>query len=223
MNNVPKKLGRPSKSDRTRDEERFALARIALELIERGGLEALTARSVAERAGMSVGAVYKAFGDLEALRIEANAITMGDLRRVLEASLERSAGAAATERLLALADAYAGFARMRRHAWTAMLAPRISDAPPEVAGEIAGLFGLIGGVLEETGRISAAEIPVAVKALWASVHGMVHLGETNGLGPISPEDVPRMTRLLVTAAMRGLVGDDLPPGPAATGQDAPTP
>ncbi|MDP4024667.1 TetR/AcrR family transcriptional regulator [Methylobacterium sp. NEAU 140] len=210
MNVVPKKLGRPSKSDRTRDEERFALARIALELIERGGLEALTARAVAERAGLSVGAIYKAFGDLEALRIEANAITMGDLRRVLEASLARSAGASATERLVALADAYAGFARMRRNAWTAMLAPRVSDAPPEIASEIAALFGLIGRVLEDTGRIPAAEIPVAVKALWASVHGMVHLGETNGLGPISPDDVPRMTRLLVTAALRGLMGDDNP-------------
>lgn len=207
MNDVPKKLGRPSKSDLTRAEERFALARIALELIEHGGLEALTARAVAECAGMSVGAVYKAFGDLEALRLEANAITMRDMRRVLEASLDRSAGAPATERLLALADAYAGFARLRRKAWTAMLAPCVSDTPPEMAGEIAALFGLIGGVLTETGRIPEAEIPIAVKALWASVHGMVHLGETNGLGPISPDDVPRMTRLLVTAALRGLVGE----------------
>ena len=210
MNDVPKKLGRPSKSDLTRAEERFALARIALELIEQGGLEALTARAVAERAGMSVGAVYKAFGDLEALRLEANAITMRDMRRVLEASLDRSAGAPATERLLALADAYAGFARLRRKAWTAMLAPRVSDTPPEMAGEIAALFGLIGGVLTETGRIPEAKIPIAVKALWASVHGMVHLGETNGLGPISPDDVPRMTRLLVTAALRGLVGEPPP-------------
>lgn len=208
MNEVRKKLGRPSKSDQARDEERLALARIALELIERGGLEALTARSVADRAGISVGAVYKAFGDLEALRIEANAITMRDLRRVLEASLSRSAGASATDRLVALADEYAGFARRRRNAWTAMLAPRVSDAPPEIAGEIAALFGLIGTVLKETGRIPDSEIPVAVKALWASVHGMVHLGETNGLGPISPDDVPRMTRLLVTAAIQGLVGSD---------------
>lgn len=208
MNDVPKKLGRPSKSDRTRAEERFALARIALELIEQGGLEALTARAVAERAGMSVGAVYKVFGDLEALRLEANAITMRDLKRVLELSLDRSADEPATERLLALADAYAGFARLRRNAWSAMLAPRVSDAPPEMAGEIAALFGLIGGVLKETGRVPDAEIGIAVKALWASVHGMVHLGETNGLGPISPDDVPRMTRLLVTAAMRGLVGGD---------------
>jgi len=202
-NIVPKK-GRPSKDAEARDEERHVLARTALEIIEEGGLPALTARAVADRAGTGVGSVYRAVGDLESLRLEANALTMRDMRKVLSASLERSAGEDAVGRLTALADAYTRFARTRRNAWLAMLAPRTTEAPPAIAEEIERLFGLIGGVLREDGRIPEADIPVAVRALWASVHGMVHLGDPNGLGPISPEDVPRMTRLLVTAAVRGL-------------------
>ncbi len=53
---------------------------------------ALTARSVAERAGTAVGSVYTAFDSLEALRLEANAITMEMLRTHLVQTLETHPG-----------------------------------------------------------------------------------------------------------------------------------
>ncbi len=202
-----KKVGRRPKDVRERTSDRLDYVAAACGLIEEGGVGALTARALAQSLGVAVGTVYNTFDNLESLRLEANAVTMRDLRVVLSDALDACPGGSPEDRLVALGLAYARFANERRNAWTAMLAPRTMEVPPAIAREIADLFGLIGGVLAATGRIPPERLPVTVKALWASVHGMVQLGEGGGLGPIAPRDVPPMLELLVRAAVRGLLAD----------------
>src|SRR3712207_4173345 len=103
MNKVQKKTrGRPSKDERTRSAERQALVDAAVEVLRGGGASAFNARAVADRAGTAVGSVYTQFERLEALRLEANDVTMRHLRAVLGAALASCTSTATEDRLLCL-------------------------------------------------------------------------------------------------------------------------
>ena len=197
-----KKRGRPRKTARDRACDRASIVSAASSIIVESGWQALSSRGVADRAGIAVGSVFNEFPTMEALRLEANVATMKELRVELSQAVDRSPGADVEDVLMSLANAYAGFARNNRNAWVAMLAPRTGPPPPAIAAEIAALFGILGRVLRDAGMPEDV-VPVAVKALWSSVHGMVQLGEAGGLGPISSADVGPMMDLLVRSAVRG--------------------
>jgi AcrR family transcriptional regulator len=204
LNVVHKKhRGRPRKDDASREADRHVVVEAALGIVREGGAGALSARSVAERAGTALGSVYTLFGSLEELRLEANALTMRDLRAALVSALEGFSGGATADRLLCLADAYLSFAQQHHHAWAAMFEPRTIDAPPAIAADIAALFAVIEAVIRADGRLEEAKVPVMAKALWSSVHGMIYLGNVGGLGPIGPADMRPMVEVLVRAAVRG--------------------
>ena len=205
MNIVQKKVrGRPRKDEGRRSADRASLVQAAVEILQQGGAAAFGARAVAERAGTAVGSVYTQFESLEALRLEANAVTMRDLRNVLAAALATCPDAEIEERLLCLADAYLRFAKERHNAWAALFERRTISAPPEIAADISALFAVLEDVLREGDLVGAEKVPVMARALWSSVHGMVYLGEIGGLGPIGPDDVRPMIDALVRAAVRGM-------------------
>jgi AcrR family transcriptional regulator len=202
-----KQRGRPKKDDLSRAADRQSLIEAALAIVRDGGSAALNARSVAERAGTALGSVYTQFSSLEELRLEANALTMRDLRAHLVAALESCESGPTADRLLCLADAYLQFASAHHNAWTAMFEPRTIDAPPAVAADIAALFAVIEEVIRDGATLSDAEIPVMAKALWSSVHGMIYLGNVGGLGPIGPDDIRPIVDALVRAVVRGWARD----------------
>lgn len=206
MINVQKKVrGRPRKGESARNADRATMIEAARSLLVEGGSAALTARAVAERAGTAVGSVYGSFDSLEMLKFEANAVTMRSLRGELLASLRGAPeGEAPVESLLRLASAYIRFARENRNAWAAMFDQRAIETPDAIMADVWALFAVIEQVLGGIDGLDPADIPVVAKALWSSVHGMVYLGELQGLGPIGPDDVPGMVETLVRAAVRGL-------------------
>jgi AcrR family transcriptional regulator len=205
MNKVQKNArGRPRKDERTRTADRQALVDAAVDILREGGASAFNARAVAERAGTAVGSVYTQFESLEALRLEANAVTMQQLRAALGAALATCTSRATEDRLLCLADAYLRFAKEHHNAWAAMFERRTIEAPPSIAADISALFAVLEDVLREAEMAEPRQIPIIARALWSSVHGMVYLAEIGGLGPMGPNDVRPMISALVGAAVRGL-------------------
>lgn len=203
MNTVSKKFrGRPRKSSDAREAGRGRLIEAAIALLNEGGSQHLTVRAVAERVGVSVGTVYGLFDHLEELKLEANAITTRALREHLTGAVPPETVDAETA-LLALAKAYIDFARANRRRWAALFDPVTIEAPSTLSAEIAGSFALIEAILARAGG-DPDTVPVLAKALWSSVHGMVYLGELQGLGPVGPDDVPGMVGTLVRATVRGL-------------------
>jgi AcrR family transcriptional regulator len=198
-----KERGRPRKGEGAREADRQTLVDAAIAILREGGSPALSARSVAERAGTAVGSVYNQFPSLEALRLEANSVTMRALRGALTDALASGSSEGTADRLLCLADAYLAFASAHHNAWAAMFERRTMAAPPAIAADISALFAVIEDVLRTDGGLAEAAIPVMAKALWSSVHGMVYLGNVGGLGPVRPEDVRPMIDALVRSAVRG--------------------
>ncbi|MFB0491587.1 AcrR family transcriptional regulator [Methylobacterium sp. OAE515] len=204
MNEVHKKLrGRPRKEPGDREADRRALIEAAVAILNEGGVAALTARGVAERAGTAVGSVYTQFDSLELLRLEANAVTMRRLRDTLAGALAACPSRETEARLLCLADAYLAFAAANHAAWAAIFERRTVAAPDSVQADIAALFAILEGVLRDGGRLAEAAIPVMARALWSSVHGMTYLADLGSLGPLGVDDVRPMIDALVRAAVRG--------------------
>lgn len=196
--------GRPRKAQADRNADRQALIDAAFAILQEGGSAALTARSVAERAGTAVGSVYTAFDSLEALRLEANAITMEMLRTHLVQALVTHSADALEPRLLRLADAYIAFADAHRTIWAALFEPRTLPAPTAITDSIASLFAVLEKILCETASIEAQEASLLARSLWSSVHGTLFLAETGNLGPIGRDQAPALIHALVRTVAKGL-------------------
>ena len=132
--------GRPRKDALGRVADQQALVVAAIDIMREAGAAGLTARAVAARVGAAVGSVYAAFPNLEALRLEVNTATMGQLRDTLAAALAHSIGRSLQDRLLGLADAYMGFADTHPALWAALFEPRTMAAPPAMAEQTTALF-----------------------------------------------------------------------------------
>jgi AcrR family transcriptional regulator len=202
---VQKKLrGRPPKDEGSRTADRQILIDAAVQILNEGGSSAFSARHVAEKAGTAVGSVYTQFESLEALRLEAGAVTMRLLRATLTDSLAGSAKGSTEQRLLCLAEAYLRFAAEHHNAWAALFERRTIEAPPAIAADITALFAILEDVLLSAAVSEPRDIPVIARALWSSVHGIVYLGEIGGLGPIGPSDIQPMIKVLIKAVVSGL-------------------
>ncbi|MEZ5801110.1 MAG: TetR/AcrR family transcriptional regulator [Nitratireductor sp.] len=117
------------------DETRARLIRVTLDLMDHGGIEAVKARPVANRVGVSVGTVYNLFGSIDGLVQEANAHVLEDfatyaLARIRETDSARDLViaeggmdpiAALEDRLLTMASAYVDYVEANESRWAAML------------------------------------------------------------------------------------------------------
>ncbi len=185
---------------------------IAGELIAQGGADALQARAIAKRAGISVGSIYNLVGDMDALHQAVNSELLDELGAAgavamhqLEAAGERDL----RQRLLALSDAYLRFVTARAMQWNALLAYNRSlsatQTPEGYLVKLEMLFDIIGDELRDT-VVGAddRQRAIAARALWSSVHGIV----TNALVGQSDHLLVRTAReqidIMVTMFVRGL-------------------
>ena len=89
---------------------RQALIDAALALLEEGGVEALSVRSAAQRAGVSPGAPFRHFASRTALLTALAEEATSQLRQRVEAAVQEAAHAAPLARFTSLGQAYLGWA-----------------------------------------------------------------------------------------------------------------
>ncbi|WP_035697114.1 TetR/AcrR family transcriptional regulator [Glycomyces tenuis] len=173
---------------------RRALHDAALRLIAEHGADAFTLKQAAAEAGVSVAAPYRHYGGkadlLGALAAEGFTLLADRLR----------AAAAAEDPAQALLDAglaYLAFADEHRAHFEVMFHNRGRE--PRAEGAVA--LDVLGGViarLEAAGRL-AVPPPAALRAAWASVHGLAVLRH-GGMRTVVDDD-PRSLRDEVLAPL----------------------
>lgn len=182
--------GRPAL---TQDQRQTALA-AAGDLLAEVGPEGMKAREIAKRAGLSVGSIYKQFGDIDDLIRTLNLQTYQAFAEHHRSALDdvNAQTEDVLKRLMALARAYVGFVRDNGPRWRALLAyTRRTDIEQPAAYQAIEdeLYGVVGAVLADLpGCVDADECRDAVEALWASVHGIVVLVVPD---PAQPTDEAR--------------------------------
>src|SRR5215210_6409648 len=176
-------------------DTRSALLGAAAGLLEGRGIEAVTLRSVGERAGVSRQAPYKHFADKEELLSVLAAGYFGRLGLQMWGAAEE-AGGEPFQRLRAVGEAYVRFALEGPHRYRLMFGEKIQRSPhPEVHAAAHALYeGLVRAVADcqDAGQLPEGD-PIGLAALiYATVHGAVDLAlagqaeESKGLGdPLS--------------------------------------
>jgi len=160
---------------------RRALMDGALAVIAERGIEGLSLREVAARAGVSHAAPYHHFADKAAL-IHALALECAGLIDERMAACEAAAGDDPIERLVAIGMAYVLFADERPDYYAAFTAPELHAArtgPFASQGEEPGgtWVRLIRTVAEcqSAGGLPAGDPVVMSVTMWSLVHGLAEL------------------------------------------------
>lgn len=168
-------MGRPRHSDADSPQLRQRILDISTELLNSGGIGALSMREVARRAGVTHQAPYHYFADRETILSELVTTGFSDLADRLSAANElfSSAGKRATQ--IAATKAYVGFAMDNPGIFRMMFRPDICDAtrfPQALAaghrayGELERMVKLLH---EDGNEMLLSSIH------WAHVHGLACL------------------------------------------------
>jgi AcrR family transcriptional regulator len=191
-----------------------ALLKAAARVLERDGLAGLTLRAVAREAGVSHAAPTHHFGDLTGLVSELAAIGF----RQFNAAMVEAGTAGGTQKGMARAKAYVGFAQAHPGMYGLMFrTERLDMSRPSLheaaSAAFAGLAGSIGESRHEhieEQKLSLDQAAAIVRA-WSLVHGFTMLLLDDRLSDILRR-LPKGTtaEMLLDAMLRSTVGR---PGP----------
>jgi AcrR family transcriptional regulator len=155
------------------------LVRAGIDILIREGLEGLSLRKVARRAGVSHSAPYAHFEDKQALI----AAISGESFRRLHAEMESaamSAGLDAKARLIACGLAYINFAQRERDVFKVMFTGILEQEKkyPEFVESSKATFEFLVKIVREcqdAGVLRPAPTELLAVAIWGQVHGVVSL------------------------------------------------
>lgn len=196
-------------SPRLRGEAlRTAMIDAAERIVSEEGLKALTARRVAADVGVAIGTTYNVFENLFALAAEVNARTLAILAREIAAI--NVAGRNAHDTLMAFVDCYMQFVHDNRDRWLAVFEVEMPDQTASVPNQqfIDQLFGFLERVIaSHDSRIDAASARRSARGLWAAMHGLLMLSESNRLKVVGLQTIRPTIEHLVSCHLAGLVAE----------------
>ncbi len=198
------------RNDHTREEIKNMAILAAEEVLITEGYTALTTRRVAKDIGYTVGSLYMVFRNMDELMLTINARTLNKLYDLITLNLAKLNNPEPTPILYEIARSYVEFAEKNTERWQAVFMHRVSDKElldDEYFAHINRLFILIGEQLcRLNSDLSEIEIETLARALWGSVHGMVHLGldKKLNMGTRFEKSSYEVVQLLVSTTLKGL-------------------
>lgn len=220
----------PDRRSRKRQLRVEAIVEKAIELVEAGGLEALTIHRLAGELDLAVSALYRYFPSMDALHAEVQRRIVRDYHRALELHLATSASALAkgpaadpVARLFTSALHFRRYFTARRGRMgviaLSMSDPRrlLSDVEiTRVMEEVAALLGKVASMFEEahaTRALSPGDTMERTLVFWATLQGVMQMHKMDrfALGGLDHEG------LLVSAVRTMLLGYGAEPKKLAAG------
>lgn len=184
-----------------------ALIGEAARMMEETGLAGFRARTLADRAGCALGAIYTVFPDLDALILAVNGRTLDAIDgAMLGATPGETVGP--TESLLCLAEAYLTYVAAHPKRSDALFTHRMAaprPLPDWYHRQQAAVFAHIEAPLAALRPdLSPDGLSLLARTLFSAVHGVVSLGLDQKLAPIEPAALRDQLRIVVGALASGL-------------------
>lgn len=159
-----------------------ALLAAARQLLDDGGVPAVTLREVARRAGVTPAACYRHFADKEALLVALAVQGFGEFADAMKAAFQ-----GASEPMADMGIAYVRFAVERPGLFRLMFGPAVADRSqsPELLEVIAHATQLFDSGMKSRKDVTPGD-PVAALRSWATMHGLAMLAIDNMLPGYDP-------------------------------------
>ena len=174
-----------SKRERNLAEIRERATPVAERIVLKEGIDALSARRLAKEIDVSVGSLYNAFGDLDAVVgavIAKSAVMLSETLR----SASQTSSQDKQRRTIAIGEAYLDFALAEPTRWWLLFEYRSNVAPDVKVQEFQiGLLEML--ILAGDGDPKLESHRQFFLLLWASVHGLVSLACRPSIVAIKPE------------------------------------
>jgi len=174
------------------DTPRDRLIQTALDLLRAEGLEGLSLRSIARRAGLSHGAPLRHFASLAELRSEVAALGFRQLSEAIAKSAASLApGSGPLARLRAGSRAYVECAVANRALFALMFRPELLDAESEsYARDGSASFEHVATQVraaQDAGWHPQRDTRVLAGVVWASLHGLATLWAQGAFSGVVPD------------------------------------
>lgn len=183
----------------------------AIELVSKGGEDALTLRALGEHCGLSRGAPYRHFEDKDALIRAVAAAGFKELTHKMRCAVSSKRGNALPPAM----DAYISWA-MHNPAWYGLTFRNEAASPasgvddPELSASALGLLDLVTELITEgqaTGAVPAVDPKALLGVLWSVLHGAIDLAQSGHTKTELAADHPRrvvsdLLRLIAGTAER---------------------
>ncbi len=194
-----------SRRDRNLADIRKRATGVAERIVLSEGIDALTARRLAGEIDVSVGSLYNAFGDLDAVIRTVIASSAVMLSEVLRVAIEGSARDRRS-RVVALGEAYFDFAVAEPERWRLLFEYR-SNVPNDLTAQDfqSGLLEML--IRAGDGDPDSERQRQFFLLLWASVHGLVSLACRRTIVAIDPDLARTYIGDLVDAGFNALTVD----------------
>ncbi|MEW2388055.1 TetR/AcrR family transcriptional regulator [Streptomyces venezuelae] len=168
---------------------RARLVDVGVELVAEQGVQALTLREIARKAGVSHGAPRRYFPTHVSLLSAIARRGFGELAVEVAKAVGDDSGDDARVRLRALSRAYLDFAATHRGMFELMFRHDLLESNQLGLRETSlPLFDVLAGLVAEVRPASAAGARVVAGALWANLHGIAQLWGWGSLRLATGED-----------------------------------
>ena len=172
-------MARPALTEEQRREIRHKIRTAAASLHNAHGTRNISARAIAEAAGVSVGTIYSHFGNLTEL---LQSLWIQPARNLIESMREVAHTTADPElRLRRLIEAYVQFAEDNWSVYKGafmFVRPDEQPAPPRLELEKDQLFTMLKQAItdgQEQGVFRQGDVNAITQTLWSGVHGALAL------------------------------------------------
>lgn len=194
-----------------RERQRAQLVDAAEQAIAARGLAGLKARELAQEIGCALGAIYNLVQDMDELVLRVGSRTLARLDAALSvaAPQDLSEPGQAADALVAVALAYAGFARENLQLWRVLFEHRMAEGSSVPDWAVAEQMTLFRHILEPLGVLvpdqSEAERILLSRTLFSAVHGVVAIGLEEKLVAVPRRELDHQIERLVRLVCGGLV------------------
>jgi AcrR family transcriptional regulator len=179
-----------------------ALVESAVEILRKEGLEALTLRAVARKAGVTQAAPYRHFADRRALMA---AVAEVGFQRLQQAMLAAMQGAQGRLGLKGVALGYIRFALENEAEYRLMFGPEVAVTDDfaslrDTGRSVLGFVATGIGQLQKAGLVGPGDPNLMAAATWATLHGLALLvldKQTAGVAPDTNALIEEATRIMM--------------------------
>ncbi|PZU05823.1 MAG: TetR family transcriptional regulator [Sphingobium sp.] len=199
---IPRKTPRQARSEVTRD----AILEAAVHILLDGGMQRLTTKRVADRAGVSVGSLYQYFQNKRALVYAVNGHYLDCVAVAVEAACDRHQGASLEQMVDGLVDAYS-CAKLENPEITRALYRSVAelDIQSQVDAFSKRVDTASRSMLESAPGASFDDIELINTTLLSAIFGTIRNAFDRGLGPEDAAAVHRQLSKMCLAYLKSVM------------------